>query len=293
MAVFLIVLGALSAVAYIFFARSTHEMLEPLLSLPEGQAAYAAAMSRVAGTIALFDLPLAVIVGVASYVLARVSVQPLVRARRSEERFAADAAHELRTPLATIAAVAQAGAAGDEAERSRALAKITDTALEASALLADLMTLMRDAPDESRLHEPVDVSALGAAAVREARERCAPIDITIASPPGGAYVIGDARALWQLAKNLIENGARHARSRVTVSVTVDAHTVALSVEDDGPGVAPAERERIFERFYKADPNGPGSGLGLAIARHIARRHRGNLALKGTAQFVARFPRPPA
>lgn len=285
-------LGALSAGAYLFVARSAHETLEPLLALPEGQAAYAATMRRVAGTIALFDAPLIVVVGIASYVLARVSVQPLLTAREREARFAADAAHELRTPLATIASVAQAARGGDAAAQSRSLGRIAGIALEASQLLADLMTLMRDAPDESRLYEPVDVGALVNAVAADARLTAGSTAVTVEAPRGGAFAIGDARALRQLANNLIENGVRHARSRVTVRVAADSRSIVLTVEDDGEGVAPRDRERVFDRFFKADHNSPGSGLGLAIARNIARRHGGTLVLEAAARFSARLPRAP-
>jgi two-component system OmpR family sensor kinase len=262
------VLGALSVVAYLFFARSAHDVLEPLLALPEGQAAYAATMRRVAETIALFDLPLIAIVGVAAYVLARVSVGPLVSARQREERFAADAAHELRTPLATIAAVAQAARSAETTAQREALVKITAIALEASTLLGDLMALMRDAPDAPRLHEPVDVGALANAVVHDDRPNESPLSVVVSAPPDGAYVIGDERALRQLVRNLLANALRH----------------------DGPGVAPADRERIFDRFFKADADSPGSGLGLAICRHIATQHGGTIALESGSRFVARFPR---
>jgi two-component system OmpR family sensor kinase len=284
------VLGALSVVAYLFFARSAHDVLEPLLALPEGQAAYAATMRRVAETIALFDLPLIAIVGVAAYVLARVSVGPLVSARQREERFAADAAHELRTPLATIAAVAQAARSAETTAQREALVKITAIALEASTLLGDLMALMRDAPDAPRLHEPVDVGALANAVVHDDRPNESPLSVVVSAPPDGAYVIGDERALRQLVRNLLANALRHARARVTIALTVDARTVALAVDDDGPGVAPADRERIFDRFFKADADSPGSGLGLAICRHIATQHGGTIALESGSRFVARFPR---
>jgi signal transduction histidine kinase len=292
LAVFLVVLAALSVGAYLFLARSALETLEPLRALPEGQAAYAAMMRRVAAIIAAFDLPLVAIVGAAAYILARFSVRPLLVAREREERFAADAAHELRTPLATIATVAQAALTGDAAAQSGALTKIANVALDASDLLADLMALMREAPNEKRLHEPVDVGALLTALVCEEQGQAAPLEITLATPAEGAYVIGDARALRQLARNLVVNAMQHARSRVTLRVGVEGRSVVVSVEDDGAGVAPADRERIFERFFKARPDSPGSGLGLAIARHIATRHGGTIGLEDRARFVARLPRAP-
>ena len=282
-------LVAISVVAYVFFARSAHEMLEPLLALPEGQAAYAAALRRAVGAIVLFDLPLLAVVGVAAYVLAHLSIRPLLAAREREERFTADAAHELRTPLATVAALAQAARDGDAGAQAGALAKITALALDASALLGDLLALMRDDPDH-RLDEPVDVAAMLGGIVREARERSPALDIALTVPPDGAYVVGEERGLRQLAHNLMMNALRHARSRVTTGVRAEPRTIVLWVEDDGEGVAAAVRERIFERFFKAQPSSPGSGLGLAICRHIAVRHGGTIGLEDRSRFVVRFPR---
>ncbi len=286
---FVVVLAALSTVAYRFLARSTHELLEPLLGLPEGQAAYAAALTRITRSIVLFDVPLLVIVGIAAYVLARVSVGPLVRAQQRETQFAADAAHELRTPLATIASLAQAARNAEASAQDSAFARIADVALDASALLGNLLMLARAGPDDVRLHEPVDLAVLVDRAVRAATPTTS-ASIVTAIAADGAYVIGDERALRQLVDNLIANALRYARSTVTVGVRAERNAIVLWVDDDGPGVAEADRERIFERFFKADPASPGSGLGLSICRHIAVRHRGTLVLEDRSRFVSRFPR---
>jgi len=283
----------LSAVAYAVEARSIHDALQPILLLPQGQASYVAALRRIAATIVLFDLPLLAVVGIASYVLARISVRPLAVARAREERFAADAAHELRTPLATIATVAQAARAADPQEQQRALEAIAARAIEASTMVADLMLLMRRDDSERRLHEPVDLGAVARAAVRELTGRATPIAIECRVPSDGAYVIGEERALRRLVGNLTENALRHAQRMVTVTVDLNGSQIVLCVDDDGPGVADADRERIFERFYKARADGPGSGLGLAICRRIAAGHGGTLGLEGRARFVARLPQAPA
>jgi signal transduction histidine kinase len=284
-----IVLAALDTVAYRFLARSTHELLEPLLALPEGQAAYAAAMARSARTIVLFDIPLLAIVAVAAYLLASFSVRPLLQAREREAQFAADAAHELRTPLATIAGLAQAAHAADAPAQSRALEQIADVALDASGLLGNLLMLARDSPDDVRMHEPVDLAAVLAQAVRAATPTTS-VAIVSTVEADGAYVVGEIRALRQLVDNLIANAVRYARSTVEVGVRADRTAIVLWVQDDGPGVADRDRERIFERFFKADPAGVGSGLGLAICRHIAVRHGGTLVLEDRSRFVTRLPR---
>jgi len=263
--------------------------------LPEGQASFAGQLRRLAVTIALFDLPLLIVVAGASYILATISVRPLLAARAREERFAADAAHELRSPLATIATVAQAARAADPETQARALDTIAARALDASTMVSDLMLLMRsDNASEQRLHEPVDLAVVVRTVVREITERGTTLTIGYRVPDAGAYVIGEERALQRLAGNLIENATRHAASTITVTLEAsNAHIVTLCVDDDGPGVADADRERIFERFYKARSDGPGSGLGLAICRRIAAGHGGTLGLEGPARFVARLPQAPA
>ena len=105
-----------------------------------------------------------------------------------------------------------------------------------------------------------------------------------------AIVDGDARRLQELLRNLLENAIRHAASRVTVATGVDAGRATLRVSDDGEGVVPELRERLFERFVSGSTS--GSGLGLAIAQWVARAHEGTLALDeraGGASFIASFP----
>ncbi|MFN2459270.1 MAG: sensor histidine kinase [Candidatus Velthaea sp.] len=250
-------------------------------------------MHRVAGKIALFDLPLPAVVGIAAYVLATLSVRALAAAREREERFAADAAHELRTPLASIATVAQAARGASPADQSRALETIANRALDASALVSDLMLLMREQTTDRRLHEPVDLATLATRVARDTRERNAAIAIACTIPANGGYVVGEGRALRRLIGNLVENAVKHARTSVRITVETNGSYITVSVEDDGPGVADADRARIFERFYKGRADSPGSGLGLAICRRIGLGHGGTLGLEGPARFVARLPQAPA
>jgi two-component system OmpR family sensor kinase len=214
-------------------------------------------------------------------------VRPLVAAREREARFAAEAAHELRTPLARIASVAQSARGGGDAARDDALARIAATAVEASATIGDLLALVREERVAPRLSEPVDLGALARSAVDGAPRDGLRHDAEIA---GEAWVEGDERRLRRLVENLLENAARHARSVVHVRVRPDGERIALSVEDDGPGVPPELRERIFERFVRGDDDERGSGLGLAICRAIARAHGGDVVLEERNRFVARLPK---
>ncbi|MEA2666736.1 MAG: hypothetical protein QOI11_3680 [Candidatus Eremiobacteraeota bacterium] len=286
-AVFVVVLAALSLAAFAFLARANHDLLEPLLGSPTGEAVYAAALRRIALGIAAFDVPLLALVALASYALARLSLRPLEAARAREARFVADAAHELRTPLAAIATIAQA------APPSADTAAIARIALSASALVSDLLTLVRGEAVAARVREPVGLAGVLRAAVAEltGTERAANggprVDLD-AGPE--VYVLGEERRLRQLVGNLLDNARRHARSAVRLRVFAEGDQAVVEVEDDGPGVDPADRERVFERFFSSRPHGEGSGLGLAIARWVARSHGGDITLAERSRFVTRLPR---
>jgi signal transduction histidine kinase len=285
--VFVVVLAALDAAAFWYLAGREHDLVEPLLGTPEGGAAYAAQLHRIGLALALLDLPLLLVVGGAAYVLAVISVRPLVDAREREARFAAEAAHELRTPLARIASVAQTARGASDAARDDALARIAAVAVEASATVGDLLALVREELVAPRLSEPVDLGAVARKAVDGAARDGLRHDVDVA---GDSWVDGDERRLRRLVENLLDNAARHARSAVHVRVAPDGERVALSVEDDGPGVPPELREKIFERFVRAADDERGSGLGLAICRAIARAHGGDVVLEDRNRFVARLPK---
>jgi signal transduction histidine kinase len=263
-------------------------LLQPILGTDVGRDVYIAELRKTALALALLDLPLLLLVGAASYGLAVISVRPLVAGREREARFAAEAAHELRTPLARIASIAQtARERGDDDARDEAFARIAATAVDASGTISDLLALVRQERVAPKLSEPVDLGALARSAVEGARNNGVAYDVAAGAD---CWVEGDERRLRRLAENLLENANRHARARVRVAVAADGGRVALSVEDDGPGVPDALRDRIFERFVRADDDERGSGLGLAICRAIARAHGGDVVLEDRNRFVARLPR---
>ncbi|HEX3550263.1 MAG TPA: HAMP domain-containing sensor histidine kinase [Candidatus Elarobacter sp.] len=284
----MVLLAALDAVAFWYLAGREHDLVEPLLGTALGQAAYAAALRRDALALLLLDLPLLLACGFASYVLAVFSVRPLLDAREREARFAAEAAHELRTPLARIASLAQTGRAGaDSRARDDAFDLIVATALDASGTISDLLALVRDERVVPKLSEPVDVGAVARATVESAQHDGLDYELRVED---GCWVEGDERRLRRLTENLVDNASRHAQRHVSIGVARDERLVVLSVEDDGPGVPDDLRERVFERFVRADDDERGSGLGLAICRAIARAHGGDVVLEGRSCFVARLPR---
>ena len=157
-------------------------------------------------------MPLLIVGGIASYALALISVRPLVAAREREARFAAEAAHELRTPLARIASVAQsARAAPDGAQRDAALERIAALAVDASGTIGDLLALVRAERVAPKLSEPVESVALARTANDVPRDRTLAVAVDASEE---CWVQGDERRLRRLVDNLLENACRHARTRV-------------------------------------------------------------------------------
>ncbi|MBV8724198.1 MAG: HAMP domain-containing histidine kinase [Candidatus Eremiobacteraeota bacterium] len=291
--IFACVLAALSAGAYVFMRQEYSSILAPVLGTPEGRIGLASTMRSVLVTILAIDAPLIALVAVASYLLARATIAPLEAARERERLFAADAAHELRSPLTAISAIAQAARSGASPESARAFEAIIRSAFHASDVVGDLLTLARDPARGVLQCEPVDLAAIVAAAVADIEPIAGARDIRIESAAQSAVVDGDARRLRELARNLLDNAVRHARERVTIASQCNDATCELIVEDDGDGIAPAQRELVFERFYRRNDDASGTGLGLAIVRWIARAHEGSISIEeapgGGARFVTAIP----
>ena len=206
-----------------------------------------------------------------------------------ERRFLADAAHELRTPLAAIKAQAQAAlGASDPTQRRRALDNIVRGVDRAAHLEAQLLTLARLDPEAREALRPVEIN-LGQLA-REVLSELAPAAIAKEVELGlegeeNLRAHGDPDLLAILLRNLVDNAIRHTPPAGTVSVQLSQekrHTI-LTVSDTGPGIPAAERERVFERFYRGQTrNGAGSGLGLSIVRRIAELHGATVRLRSAA-----------
>jgi two-component system sensor histidine kinase QseC len=226
---------------------------------------------------------------------APAEVQPLVaslnalfgrvaRLLESERRFTADAAHELRTPLAAVRTQAEValGARGD-AERRHALERVIEATDRASHLTAQLLTLARLEPGVAgRVLVPCDLRALARQVVAElvpmALDRGVALEMDEGEPVG---VEGDATLLAILVRNLVDNAIRYGGPGGSVRVDVASTSAGaqLAVTDTGPGIAPAERDKAMQRFYRALGTGEtGSGLGLSIVQRIAELHQARVAL---------------
>jgi signal transduction histidine kinase len=216
---------------------------------------------------------------------------------RRQQRFVADASHELRSPLTRIRTELEVDLArGATVDASSVLAEV----LGMQRLVEDLLQLARadaGAAGNGRV-EAVDLDDL---VLREVRRIRAGGRVEVdGSGVSGAEVTGDPDQLARAVRNLVDNAVRHATARVTITLAETDRTAELTVADDGPGIPAEDRERVFERFGRLDEargrETGGTGLGLAIAREIVQRHGGSIAVDtgaaGGARFVVRLPTTP-
>jgi signal transduction histidine kinase len=209
--------------------------------------------------------------------------------------FVDDAAHELRSPLASLLSTLEVAAAHPERAD---LPAVIETALEEARrlgrLTADLLLLARLDRSAPTHHRVVDLDALVAEQVAERRFAGAGPRLEMSTVQ--AQVLGDEGQLERVLRNLLENAARFAQARVTVTLARRPDGVELEVLDDGPGIPAADRTRVFDRFTRLDPardqHDGRTGLGLAIARDIVLAHGGRIAVADSlagARVVVRLP----
>ncbi|WP_449061636.1 sensor histidine kinase [Planomonospora algeriensis] len=189
-------------------------------------------------------------------------------------RFVADAAHELRSPLAVLRARLEL--APPQRLTAEALADVE----RIQALTSDLLLLARLDADEPVRHDEVDLGQV--AAEEGTRIRPRPEVRVALEIAADVLVRGSAEQLRRLVANLVDNAVRHAESAVTVRLAAEGGEAVLEVRDDGPGIPAEHHEAVFDRFTRLDEardrDAGGAGLGLAIARDIAVRHGGDLAV---------------
>lgn len=202
----------------------------------------------------------------------------------SQRKFLADAAHELRSPVAAIALQVQlARSANSEEARHTALQELESGIERARRLVQQLLDFARLEPGvRTADFASVDLASLARDIVALASARAEELGVDLgADAEGVTTVAGSESDLRSLIENLLDNALRYSarNSGVTVCVQRQGATVELSVVDAGPGIPAAERERVFERFHRiAGDTTPGSGLGLAIAKAIVERHHASIEL---------------
>jgi len=205
-----------------------------------------------------------------------------------QKRFTADAAHELRSPLTALQVQLDMLARARTPEESRAALEALRAGMKRAARLVEQMLTMARLEPEAQLAQPaavaLDALAAQVAGELEALAEARRIELRLERLESAA-VQGDATALHALARNLVDNAIRYAPAGGAVRLAAFAEdgSAFLVVEDDGPGIPPAERARVFDRFYRLPgSHAEGSGLGLAIARQVADAHGAEIALGDAA-----------
>jgi two-component system sensor histidine kinase TctE len=217
----------------------------------------------------------------------------------AQRRFINDAAHQLRTPLAGLKSqteLALAGA-GDDVQRAR-LQRVHDSATRSAHLVSQLLVLARAEPESASAigRERVDLRALTRELTAEWVPRALQADVDLGfdedegAPHAACLVDGTPLLLREALANVIDNALRYAGRGASVTVRVQAlsdQRARVEVEDTGPGVPVADRERIFERFVRGADDDGGCGLGLAIVREVVERHAGQAWIEGVAPHGTR------
>ncbi|WP_265442695.1 sensor histidine kinase [Flexivirga meconopsidis] len=217
----------------------------------------------------------------------------LEHAQGEQRRFVADASHELRSPLATLQAAVEL--ATDDDEWRQVAPTVRDEIGRMTGLVNDLLLLAQLDERPATGTEEVDLDDIAQAEVQRWRGDSTIQVRYVGSPARGR---GRQRAVERIARNLVDNAVRHARSEVVVSTTTGRDGAAvLTVDDDGPGIPAADRGRVFDRFVRLDSSRSrgqgGFGLGLAIVRDLARSSGGDVVVaespSGGARFVVTLP----
>jgi two-component system OmpR family sensor kinase len=232
--------------------------------------------------------------------LARIeeSFTARVESENKLRRFVADASHELRTPLTAIRGFAELhrrGAVAGEEKTKELINRIEKESVRMSSLVEDLLLLARLDQSRELAKEPVDLNTLITEAVASARAAGPNHPIEIKLEASEIFVLGDSQRIHQVIANLLANARTHTPNGTEISITVmqGVSETTIAVSDKGPGLSKADQDRIFERFYRADPSrvrnsGEGSGLGLSIVDAVMKAHGGYVSVKSEVGRGATF-----
>jgi two-component system OmpR family sensor kinase len=221
------------------------------------------------------------------------------KARESEarmRRFVADASHELRTPLTSIRGFAEFHRQAPDSDPTRLMARIESESARMGLLVEDLLLLARLDQQRPLARQPVDLLALAADAVQDARTLSPDRDVSLVMEGDAALIVsGDEVRLRQVVGNLMGNAMTHTPEGTPITVRVGSEQARAFIEvaDKGPGLTPEQAGRVFERFYRADPSrtrpsGGGAGLGLAIVDSLVRAHGGTVSVQSEPGAGAAF-----
>jgi len=221
-----------------------------------------------------------------------------VESENKLRRFVADASHELRTPLTAIRGFAELhrqGAVSGEEKTKELISRIEGESIRMSSLVEDLLLLARLDQARELDFEPVDLNTLIVEVVASAKAAGPNHPIELNLPPEELFVLGDSRRIHQVVANLLANARAHTPLGTKINVTAQQTLaeVIIEVADNGPGLSKSDQERIFERFFRADParvrnSGEGSGLGLSIVDAVMKAHGGYVSVKSELDKGATF-----
>jgi two-component system sensor histidine kinase TctE len=286
----LLLIGIMIAVAVGMIRRGVNRELAPLREIEE-ETARRAGMNLTPLDTHHAPREVRGLIDAINRMMARLS-----EATESQRRFTANAAHQLRTPVARVRLQAQIALRKSSLEAVRSeLIEIERGTAHAARVIDQLLMLSKaeSASERKWTSERVDLAEVAHHAIERylqlAIER--EIDLGYDGVTIGAHVAGTGLLLEELLGNLIDNSIRYGRpgGRVTVATALDAGTVVLSVEDDGPGFSEDEAKRVFQRFNQSDFSaGEGAGLGLAIVKEIADRFAARISLETTPGHGSRF-----
>ncbi len=221
-----------------------------------------------------------------------------VESENKLRRFVADASHELRTPLTAIRGFAELhrqGAVSGEEKTKELISRIEGESIRMSSLVEDLLLLARLDQARELDFEPVDLKTLIVEVVASAKAAGPDHPIELNLPQEELFVLGDSRRIHQVVANLLANARTHTPLGTMINVTArqTLAEVIIEVADNGPGLSKSDQERIFERFFRADParvrhSGEGSGLGLSIVDAVMKAHGGYVSVKSELDKGATF-----
>lgn len=231
-------------------------------------------------------------VGISGWWLSGLAMQPIYESYQQQKEFTANAAHELRSPLAsllaTVEAILQVPQSNPQNIKTM-LHRVERQGRRLSNLIADLLflTSLEHNSSSPQLFQPCCLNDLIGDLTEEFLELAtfAKIDLTNQIPDGEIYVLGNEPQLYRLVSNLIANAIHYTPSggQVVLGLTARDRTAFITVKDTGIGIAPSEEARIFDRFYRIDSDRDrktgGTGLGLAIAKAISHHHQGDITVK--------------
>lgn len=240
---------------------------------------------RLLASLIVFNVSVLVGGTVLSYLLARRTLMPIEKAHEAQSRFASDAAHELRTPLAVMQTEIEVSLRDKQATASRQRAVLESTLEEVSRLRTLTDRLLQLATQQEVTVSEVDVESAAVEAVTRVVPLAQYKKIEIDNQVGSGVAKGSLDSIIEILVIVLDNAIKYSpkKSKIVISSVSSGHALEIRVHDEGPGVPVAEQAKIFERFYRADSSRSketvaGYGLGLSLAKRLAEEMGGTISV---------------